>query len=58
MVSENAQVMRTNLSEIRTLGGRITAGVTIFKPRAGDSVASISSVGDFEIPDDNNEESD
>tara|TARA_B100000519_G_scaffold181655_1_gene174096 strand:+ start:12999 stop:15620 length:2622 start_codon:yes stop_codon:yes gene_type:complete len=56
VVSENAQVMRTNLSEIRTLGGRITAGVTIFKPREGDSVASISSVGDFEIPDDNTEE--
>ena len=48
--------MRTNLSEILTLGGRITAGVTIFKPREGDSVASISSVGDFEIPDDNTEE--
>jgi len=49
LVSENAQVMRTDLSEIRSLTGRITQGVTIFKPRAGDSVSSIACVGDFEL---------
>ena len=52
LVSENAQVMRTDLSEIRSLTGRITQGVTIFKPRAGDSVSSIACVGDFEIDED------
>ena len=51
LVSENAQVMRTDLSEIRSLTGRITQGVTIFKPREGDSVSSIACVGDFEIED-------
>ena len=51
LVSENAQVMRTDLSEIRSLTGRITQGVTIFKPRDGDSVSSIACVGDFEIED-------
>ena len=40
LVSEKAQVMRTDLSEIRSLTGRITQGVTIFKPRSGDSVSS------------------
>ena len=52
LVSENAQVMRTDLSEIRSLTGRITQGVTIFKPRAGDSVSSIACVGDFELDED------
>ena len=51
LVSEKAQVMRTDLSEIRSLTGRITQGVTIFKPRDGDSVSSIACVGDFEIED-------
>ena len=51
LVSEQAQVMRTDLSEIRSLTGRITQGVTIFKPRSGDSVSSIACVGDFEIED-------
>ena len=55
LVSENAQVMRTDLSEIRSLTGRITQGVTIFKPRAGDSVSSIACVGDFEIDDDDDQ---
>ena len=52
LVSENAQVMRTDLSEIRSLTGRITQGVTIFKPRAGDSVSSIACVGDFQLDED------
>ncbi len=58
LVSENAQVMRTDLSEIRSLTGRITQGVTIFKPRAGDSVSSIACVGDFEIDDDDQKQTD
>ena len=51
VVSEKAQIMRTNLSEISNLRGRITQGVTIFKPRDGDSVSSIACVGDLEWPD-------
>ena len=46
LVSEQAQVLRTNLSEI-TSRGRITQGVTIFKPDGGDSVASIACVNDI-----------
>jgi DNA gyrase subunit A len=49
VVSVNAQVIRTSLSEIRSTG-RATQGVRIFKPREGDSVASISCVGEFEVP--------
>jgi len=52
VVSEKAQIMRTNLSEISSLRGRITQGVTIFKPRDGDSVSSIACVADIELPDD------
>jgi DNA gyrase subunit A len=50
VVSEKAQVIRTNLSEIRSMG-RATQGVTIFKPEAGDAVASIACVGDLEAED-------
>ena len=52
VVSEKAQIMRTNLSEISSLRGRITQGVTIIKPRDGDSVSSIACVKDIELPDD------
>ncbi|MCL0054462.1 DNA gyrase subunit A [Dehalococcoidia bacterium] len=52
VVSENAQIMRTNLSEIRTLRGRITQGVTIFSPREGDAVSSIACVSELELEDD------
>ena len=52
VVSENAQIMRTNLSEIRTLRGRITQGVTIFSPREGDAVSSIACVGELELEED------
>ena len=58
LVSEKAQVMRTDLSEIRSLTGRITQGVTIFKPRSGDSVSSIACVGDFEIEDEEEDSKD
>ena len=51
VVSEKAQIMRTNLSEISNLRGRITQGVTIFKPRDGDSVSSIACVGDLDLSD-------
>ena len=47
VVSEKAQVLRTSVSEISSRG-RITQGVTIFKPEAGDSVASIATVGDLD----------
>ena len=43
VVSEQAQVLRTNLSEISSMG-RLTQGVTIFKPQPGDKVASIACV--------------
>jgi DNA gyrase subunit A len=52
VVSENAQIMRTNLSEIRTLRGRITQGVTIFSPREGDAVSSIACVSELELEED------
>jgi DNA gyrase subunit A len=47
VVSEKAQVLRTSASEIASRG-RITQGVTIFKPESGDSVASITCVGDLD----------
>ena len=50
VVSEKAQVIRTNLSEIRSTG-RATQGVTIFKPQPGDSVASMACVGELDVPD-------
>jgi DNA gyrase subunit A len=49
LVSERAQVLRTSLSEIRSIG-RATQGVTLFRLEAGDSVSSIACVGDLEIP--------
>ena len=51
VVSEQAQVLRTSLSEISNLG-RDTQGVTIFKPAEGDAVASISCVSDLNLRDD------
>ena len=47
LVSEQAQVLRTNLSEIKTTIGRKAQGVTIFKLDKGDSVASIACVSDL-----------
>jgi DNA gyrase subunit A len=55
VVSEQAQVLRTNLSEIRSMG-RATQGVTIFKPAPGDFVSSIEAVSDLNL--DEEEESD
>jgi len=46
VVSEQAQVLRTSLSEISSMG-RSTQGVTIFKPQPGDAVASIACVSDL-----------
>ncbi|MDE2687080.1 MAG: DNA gyrase subunit A [Chloroflexota bacterium] len=48
LVSEQAQVLRTNLSEITTTIGRKTKGVTIFKLDKGDSVSSIACVGNLD----------
>ena len=53
VVSEQAQVLRTSLSEIRSMG-RATQGVTIFKPNDGDAVASISCVSDLNFDADAN----
>ena len=50
IVSEQAQMLRTHLSEIRNTD-RVAQGVTIFKPAKGDAVASISCVSDLSIPD-------
>ena len=47
VVSEQAQVLRTSLSEISSMG-RATQGVTIFKPQPGDAVASIAVVSDLD----------
>ena len=49
VASEKAQVLRTNLSEIRSTG-RATQGVTIFKLPPNDAVASIACVRELEIP--------
>ncbi len=51
VVSKKAQIMRTNLSEIRTLRGRITQGVMIFKPSPGDMVSSIACVSELDLED-------
>ena len=51
LVSEQAQVLRTNLSEIRNTG-RVSQGVTIFKLEPSDAVSSISCVRDFIVPND------
>ena len=56
VVSEQAQVLRTSLSEIRSMG-RATQGVTIFKPAEGDAVASISCVSDLNLSDDDDKAS-
>ena len=50
LVSEQAQVLRTSLSEITTTIGRKTKGVTIFKLDKGDSVASIACVNSLDSP--------
>ena len=48
LVSEQAQVQRTNLSEISTTIGRKTSGVIIMRLAKGDAVASIACVGDLD----------
>ena len=48
LVSEQAQVLRTSLSEIKTTIGRKSSGVTIFRLDKGDAVASIACVSDIE----------
>ena len=49
VVSEQAQVLRTSTSEIRSTG-RIAQGVTIFNLREGDSVASVACVSGLTKP--------
>ncbi|MBM3934446.1 MAG: DNA gyrase subunit A [SAR202 cluster bacterium] len=48
VVSEQAQVMRTSLTEIRSTAGRVTQGVRIFTPAPGDAVASMACVSALE----------
>ena len=48
LVSEQAQVQRTNLSEISTTIGRKTSGVIIMRLAKGDSVSSIACVSDLD----------
>ena len=48
LVSEQAQVLRTDLSEIKTTIGRKASGVIIFRLQKGDAVASIACVSDIE----------
>ena len=55
VVSEKAQVLRTSLSEISSMG-RATQGVTIFKPQPGDGVASIACVSDLGVEETPDEE--
>ena len=53
IVSKKAQIIRTNLSEIRSLG-RITQGVRIFNVKEGDSVSCITCVDNLDDkPEDN-----
>ena len=47
-MSEQAQVLRTSLSEITTTIGRKTSGVTIFRLADGDAVSSIACVSDLD----------
>ena len=49
VVSQKALVLRTNLSEIRSVG-RATQGVTIFKLDADDGVSAIACVRELEVP--------
>ena len=51
VVSQKALVLRTNLSEIRSVG-RATQGVTIFKLDADDGVSAIACVRELEVPED------
>ncbi|CAI8053854.1 DNA gyrase subunit A [Geodia barretti] len=48
LVSEQAQVQRTNLSEISTTIGRKASGVIIMRLASGDSVSSIACVSDLD----------
>ena len=57
VVSEQAQVLRTSLSEIRSTG-RATQGVTIFNPQPGDSVSSIACVRNLKDADESAKPSD
>ena len=57
VVSEQAQVIRTSLSEIRSMG-RATQGVTIFRPAPGDAVASISCVSALGLDEEDDDDAD
>lgn len=56
IVSEKAQIIRIDLREVKKTKGRISQGVKIFDPKAGDSVSSLYCAKEFEIEDDSPEE--
>ncbi|MQG22736.1 MAG: DNA gyrase subunit A, partial [SAR202 cluster bacterium] len=51
IVSENAQIIRIDLREVKKTKGRISQGVKIFDPKPGDSVSSLYCAREFEIED-------
>ena len=50
VVTEQAQVIRTSVSEIRSTRREAKGVVRIMTPNEGDALASISCVGEFEVP--------
>ena len=49
IVSENAQIIRIDLREVKKTKGRISQGVKIFDPKPGDSVSSLYCAKEFEV---------
>lgn len=56
IVSENAQIIRIDLTEVKKTKGRISQGVKIFDPKAGDSVSSLYCAKEFEIEEESDTE--
>ena len=56
IVSENAQIIRIDLKEIKRVKGRISQGVQIFVPKPGDSVSSLYCAKEFEIEEESDTE--
>ena len=50
VISRKAQVIRTNLDEIRKTG-KVAQGVRIFKPRPGDYVSAMACMREFKYED-------
>ena len=56
VVSVNAQIIRIDLGEVKRTKGRISQGVKIFNPKAGDSVSSLYCAKEFEIEEESDAE--